>query len=70
MAGDDGGRGGQGGNGGAFLIVGYICAVTAMRSGDVGLVAPFRYTSLLWAILLGFLAFGDLPDGECRRSNS
>lgn len=48
---------------GAFLIVGYICAVTAMRSGDVGLVAPFRYTSLLWAILLGFLAFGDLPDG-------
>ncbi len=48
---------------GAFLIVGYICAVTAMRFGDVGLVAPFRYTSLLWAILLGFLAFGDLPDG-------
>jgi drug/metabolite transporter (DMT)-like permease len=48
---------------GAFLIVGYICAVTAMRSGDVGVVAPFRYTSLLWAIVLGFLAFGDLPDG-------
>lgn len=47
---------------GAFLIVGYICAVTAMRSGDVGVVAPFRYTSLLWAIGLGFVAFGDLPD--------
>ena len=48
---------------GAFLIVGYLCAVTAMRSGDIGTVAPFRYTSLLWAILLGFVAFGDLPDG-------
>lgn len=48
---------------GAFLIVGYLCAVSAMRSGDIGLVAPFRYTSLLWAILLGFVAFGALPDG-------
>lgn len=48
---------------GGFLIVGYLCAVTAMRSGDIGVVAPFRYTSLLWAIGLGFVAFGDLPDG-------
>ena len=48
---------------GSFLIVGYLCAVTAMRFGDIGVVAPFRYTSLLWAIGLGFVAFGDLPDG-------
>ncbi len=48
---------------GAFLIAGYICAVTAMRVGDVGVVAPFRYTSLLWAIVLGFAVFGDWPDG-------
>lgn len=51
------------GGAGAFLIVGYLCAVTAMRFGDIGVVAPFRYTSLLWAILLGFAVFGDLPDG-------
>jgi drug/metabolite transporter (DMT)-like permease len=48
---------------GGFLILGYLCAVSAMRWGDVSMVAPFRYTSLLWAILLGFVAFGDLPDG-------
>ncbi len=47
---------------GLMLIIGYICAVTAMRVGDVGFVAPFRYTSLLWAIVLGWLAFGNLPD--------
>ena len=47
---------------GSMLIIGYICAVTAMRVGDVGFVAPFRYTSLLWAIVLGWLAFGNLPD--------
>ncbi|NJS39984.1 MAG: DMT family transporter [Rhodobacteraceae bacterium] len=48
---------------GLFLIVGYLTSVMAMRSGDIGLVAPFRYTSLLWAIVLGLLVFGDLPDG-------
>lgn len=47
---------------GLFLIVGYLTSVAAMRHGDIGLVAPFRYTSLLWAITLGFLVFGNLPD--------
>ena len=48
---------------GLFLIVGYLTSVSAMRHGDIGMVAPFRYTSLLWAIALGFLVFGNLPDG-------
>lgn len=48
---------------GLFLIVGYLTSVAAMRHGDIGLVAPFRYTSLLWAIVLGFLVFGNFPDG-------
>lgn len=47
----------------AFLIVGYMFAVMVMRVGDIAFVAPFRYTSLLWAIVLGWLAFGALPDG-------
>ena len=47
---------------GLFLIVGYLTSVAAMRHGDIGLVAPFRYTSLLWAIALGLVVFGDLPD--------
>ena len=46
-----------------FLIIGYLSAIKAMRVGDLSLVAPFRYTSLLWAILLGWLLFGTLPDG-------
>ena len=36
--------------------------VAALRGGDVGFVAPFRYTALLFAIILGFLVFGELPD--------
>jgi drug/metabolite transporter (DMT)-like permease len=47
----------------AFLIGGYMMAIKTMRVGDLGLVAPFRYTSLLWAILNGWVIFGTLPDG-------
>ncbi len=46
-----------------FLIAGYICAIMVMRVGEIGVVAPFRYTSLLFAIILGWLLFGTLPDG-------
>ncbi len=45
-----------------FIIGGYLFSVMVMRVGDVGFVAPFRYTGLLWALLLGFLVFGDWPD--------
>ena len=45
-----------------FLILGYIFIVSATRTGDVGLVAPFRYTALLWALALGWFVFGDFPD--------
>lgn len=45
-----------------FLVVGYIFIVSATRTGDIGLVAPFRYTALVWAIGLGWLFFGHFPD--------
>ncbi|MGB7431981.1 MAG: DMT family transporter [Ahrensia sp.] len=45
-----------------FLFTGYQFIVLAMRQGDIATVAPFRYTSLIWAIALGFLVFGEIPD--------
>lgn len=45
-----------------FVIVGYILSVSAMRTGDIGFVSPFRYTILLWSIVLGVIVFGDIPD--------
>jgi drug/metabolite transporter (DMT)-like permease len=36
--------------------------VMTIRSGDIGFVAPFRYTAMAWAIGLGLLMFGELPD--------
>ncbi|MEM1316120.1 MAG: DMT family transporter, partial [Pseudomonadota bacterium] len=46
----------------AVILVGYYCGVIAMRSGDIGFVAPFRYSILLWALAIGMLAFDERPD--------
>ena len=40
-----------------FIFAGYCTSVMVMRVGDLGAVTPFRYTSLLWALLLGWLMF-------------
>lgn len=45
-----------------FLTLGYVTAVAAMRVGEISYVAPFRYTSLLVAIVAGLLIFGEWPD--------
>lgn len=44
------------------IPVGYLCVVTAMRSGDIGFVAPFRYTILVYALILGAVFFGEIPE--------
>ncbi|MCQ0972156.1 DMT family transporter [Paracoccus sp. TK19116] len=48
--------------GACFLTVGYVTAVSSMRVGEIGAVAPFRYTSLVAAIILGLIVFGEWPD--------
>ena len=45
-----------------LLLIGYQCIITALRTGDISAVAQFRYSALLWAMLLGYLVFGDVPD--------
>lgn len=44
------------------LFFGYVFSVSSMRVGEVAFVAPFRYTILIWAILLGIVIFGHIPD--------
>ena len=45
------------------VTVATLLSVVAMRTGDIGFVSPFRYTSLIGAIGLGILLFGEWPDG-------
>ena len=45
------------------IIGGYLFSVMAMRVGEIGFVAPFRYSSLVAALIIGFLVFNEWPDG-------
>jgi len=45
-----------------FLLGGYYFILQAMRSGEISAIAPFRYTILLWAILIQIAVFGIWPD--------
>lgn len=47
---------------GAFGSVGHYLLIIAHRLAPPGVLAPFLYTQLIWAIALGFLAFGNLPN--------
>lgn len=44
-----------------FIIFGYTLSVMVMRVREIAVVTPFRYTAMIWAILLGFVVFGDIP---------
>lgn len=45
-----------------FVFVGYQSIILSMRTGEISFVAPFRYISLLWALVIGYWAFSDVPD--------
>ncbi|HZP21727.1 MAG TPA: DMT family transporter [Bauldia sp.] len=45
-----------------FLIGGYLTSVIFMRHGDISVVAPFRYTAIVWAMLIGYFVFADIPE--------
>ena len=43
-------------NAGAHFLM-----IEALRMGEASLVAPFRYTSFLWALVFGYLLWGEIP---------
>lgn len=45
-----------------LIFVGYLAIIMAMRTGEISFIAPFRYTSLLWAVALGMIFFAEVPD--------
>ena len=44
-----------------FVLGGYLFSIMAMRVGEIAVVTPFRYTALVWGLLLGWFVFGDWP---------
>jgi S-adenosylmethionine uptake transporter len=45
-----------------FIVGAYYFSVQVMRVGEITVAAPFRYTALLWALVLGLVFFGEWPD--------
>ena len=43
-------------------MIGYFFSVEAMRFGDVSFVSPFRYTLIIWAMLIGYFFFKEKID--------
>jgi drug/metabolite transporter (DMT)-like permease len=47
---------------GIFNGTAHFCIIEALRTGEASAMAPIRYTALLWAALLGFLLWGEVPE--------
>jgi len=47
---------------GILLGLGLFFVVLAMRRGELSIIATFRYSAVLWAIVLGFVLWGDVLD--------
>ena len=53
---------------GLFALAGFLLGgahylmIESFRFAEVALVAPFKYASMLWATLFGFLVWGHLPE--------
>ena len=48
---------------GLLASVGHYLLIRAYDYASATLLAPFTYSGLIWAMLLGFLVFGNFPDG-------
>jgi drug/metabolite transporter (DMT)-like permease len=46
----------------AFLMAGIHLIVVATRTGELSVIAPFRYSFILWALLAGYFIWGEFPD--------
>lgn len=45
-----------------FGVIAYNALTIAMRSAEISVIAPFRYTRLVFAMVLGVIIFGERPD--------
>ncbi len=44
-----------------MFAAGILCITTAYRAAEVSILAPFEYSYLLWATMIGYIVFADVP---------
>ena len=47
-----------------LLSAAYFLLIVAMRAGEMSVIAPFRYSGLLFALLLGYSVWGHVPNAS------
>jgi drug/metabolite transporter (DMT)-like permease len=47
---------------GVFSIMALACVNRSLKLAAASVVAPYQYTLIVWAIVLGYAVFGDVPD--------
>ena len=45
-----------------FVTIGNVYVIKAYRTASVAILSPFRYSVIFFAVVLGFVAFGEIPD--------
>lgn len=48
---------------GVTVFGGNYWTVVALRTGEISVVSPFRYAATPFAVVMGYVFFGELPDG-------
>lgn len=46
---------------GVVAMMAHLCVNRALKLADAAVMAPFQYTLLPWAVILGWMLFGDVP---------
>jgi drug/metabolite transporter (DMT)-like permease len=47
---------------GVLSIIALACANRALKLAPASVVVPYQYTMIIWAVVLGYAVFGDVPD--------
>ena len=46
---------------GVVALLAHVCVNRSLKLADAATVTPFQYTLLVWAVVFGWLVFGDIP---------
>ena len=47
---------------GLFAVAGQTCLIYAFRNAPAQYIAPFQYSQMIWAVVLGMLFFSETPE--------
>ncbi len=47
---------------GVVAMTAFACVNRSLKLAPASVVVPYQYTMIVWAVALGWMVFGDVPD--------